>query len=114
MKILTTFHLADLDCPEGATLVIKPLSKQAAQQMARARGAEPTFANELPRQMDRITEALGLPFIPANQIRIGEIVIVAEAIQWNNIRFYQVEFMATANGEMPEPPDQPETDPFET
>lgn len=113
MKILTTFHLGDLDCPEGATLVIKPLSKQSAAQMARARGAEPTFANELPRQMDRITEALGLPFIPANQIKIGETVIVAEAMQWNNIRFYQVEFMATANGEMPEPPAKAEPDPFE-
>lgn len=112
MRILTTFHLSDLDCPEGATLVIKPMSKQAAAQMARARGAEPTFSNELPRQMDRITEMLGLPFIPANQLKIGETVIVVDAQQWNNIRFYQVEFMATGNGEMPAPPNA-EPDPFE-
>ncbi len=111
MKILTAFHLSDLDCPDGATLVIRPLSKRDAQDIARARGAVHELINEPPRQLDRIIEALGLPIAPAGQISIGETVLVVEAIQWNNIRFFLVNFMATGNGEMPGPTEE---DPFET
>lgn len=113
MKILTSFKLSDLECPEGATLIIRPMSRQAAAAAARARGAEPIIIAEPARQIDRITEALALPFVNANQIKIGETVLVVDAQQWNNIRFFQVEFMATGNGEVPMPEPE-EVDPFET
>lgn len=100
LTIVESFHLGMVDLPtQGAHLLIQPLSKAEAVQLANRQPHHVVASSE--RGQSMLEQSLELEPGKRASVRYGSRMLVAQFIKWNDIRFYLVTWESDGHGCIP-------------